>query len=226
MRCYLLSLSNQNGGGSGSTTIPVTLPVNTVIRISKWMSDKFHIVSKVDSAKNRKVARGNIYWCEFGENIGSEQCRRRPAVVLQNNPANRSSPNVIVAPITNTRDNNSSVYPLGRPVSSPLQGHVLLGNVVTVSKARLGDYIDKLDPKTEMPNVEKALYNAFGVAHKIEKTEKQLERTTKHLEDVKKVRNEAQDSLRDIKKALSLPNEADNATILVEIEKLKNIEKD
>lgn len=222
--------STASGTGSGApapptTTTPVMLPSDTVIRLSKWMGDKFYLVGKVASARNRKVKRGYVYWCEFGENIGSEQCRKRPAIVLQNDPANDSSPNVIVAPITNTSRVNGSIVPLSRAAGSPLTGHVLLGNIVTVSKARLGGYIDKLDPITEMPLVEKALYNSLGVAAQIEKTEKQLERTTKHLADVKTTRNEAIDSLRDIRKALALPTNADRATILKEIEKLQNPEE-
>lgn len=215
-----MPLPNPSGGGSGSTPVPM-IKSSTVIRLSKWMGDKFRLVGNVDSAKSRKVSRGHVYWCEFGENIGSEQCRRRPAVILQNNPANRSSPNVIVAPITNTSDSNSSVVPLTRPVGSPLTGNVLLGNVVTVSKARLGEYIDKLDSVTEMPLVEKALYNSLGVAQQIEKTEKQLVRTTEYLEKTKVIRNEGQDSLKEIRKALSLPFDADRAAILTEIEQLK-----
>jgi len=82
-----------------------------------------------------------------------------------------------------------------------------------------------LDPTTEMPKVEKALYNSFGVAAKIEKTEKQLERTNTHLAEVKATRNEAIDSLRDIRKALALPTNANRATILEEIEKLKKPEE-
>lgn len=215
------STTSTGTGGSGSTPPPSTLPTSTVIKLSRWMSEKFYLLSKVSKAKNRKVKRGNVYWCEFGENVGSEQCLKRPAVILQNDNANFSSPNVVVAPITNTADKNSSVYPLARPTGSPLQGHVLLGNIVTVSKARLGDYIDRLDAKTEMPGVEKALYNALGVGQQIEKTEKQLERTSKYLEEVKKTRNDAQDSLKAIREALALPKEADTATIMTEIVKLK-----
>jgi len=222
--------STTTGVGSGSTptpptTAPVMLPSDTVIRLSKWMGDKFYLVGKVANATNRKVKRGHVYWCEFGENIGSEQCRKRPAIVLQNDSANNSSPNVIVAPITSTSRINGSIVSLSRDASSPLKGQVLLGNVVTVSKARLGSYIDKLDPTTEMPKVEKALYNSFGVAAKIEKTEKQLERTNTHLAEVKATRNEAIDSLRDIRKALALPTNANRATILEEIEKLKKPEE-
>lgn len=213
----------QNQGNQGQQNqVPFAMPVSTSIRLSKWLGDKFRLMSKVDSARSRRIHRGQIYWCQFGENIGSEQCQRRPAVVLQHNPANRTSPNTIVAPITNSGDSNSAVYPLNRPDTSPVKGHVLLGNIVTVSKARLGDYIDKLDAKTEMPGVEKALFHSLGVAEIFNKQEAKIKRIEGHLERAKGERNTAQDELKDIREFLGLDVSADGKMI---IEKVKSIKK-
>lgn len=209
---------NPSRGSSGAHM----MPVSTSIRLSKWLSEKFRLMSKVESAKRRKVKRGQVYWCEFGENIGSEQCQKRPALILQNDSANFSSPNTIVAPITNTADSNASVFPLNRPPGSPIQGHVLLGNVVTISKARLGDMICTLDAKTEMPGIESALHNAVGTAPGFEALKTKLADKEQFLERVKKDRNEAQDNLTSIKEALNLPDDAEIEAIFVEIEKLKN----
>lgn len=181
-------------------------------------------MSKVHNAKRRKLKRGQVYWCEFGENIGSEQCQKRPAVVLQNDSANFSSPNTIVAPITNTADSNASVCSLNRPANSPVQGYVLLGNIVTVSKARLGDYICKLNEHTEIPGVEKALHNAIGTAPKIDKLEKKLQDREDFLKTVKEDRNKAQDDLAAIRESLGLPVNAETTDIMSEIDNLKEIE--
>ena len=41
------------------------------------------------------VRRGEIYWLQLAEGIGSEQAGRRPAIVIQNDIGNRSSPTTI-----------------------------------------------------------------------------------------------------------------------------------
>lgn len=199
----------------------MTLPFNDVIKVSQWMTKKFRLIKNVNAATRRKPRRGQVYWCEFGENVGSEQSERRPALILSNNPSNQSSPNVIVAPITNTASANASVYPLARPTTSPIQGNVLLANIKTISKARLGDLIDELDANTEMPKVEDAMYNALGVAHKFKTLQQQLDRTTKHLDSVKKARNLAQDILKEIEVELGLAEGATKEDILAKIQELK-----
>ncbi|CUX95625.1 MULTISPECIES: type II toxin-antitoxin system PemK/MazF family toxin [Bacillus] len=199
----------------------MTLPFDDVIKVSTWLTKKFRLIKKAPSAKKRLVYRGQVYWCEFGENVGSEQSDRRPALILSNNPANKTSPNVIVAPITNTSSTNPSVFPLNRSATSPLQGNVLLANIKTLSKARLGDLIDTL-PKSEMPGIEKALFNAIGVAGKIDTLEKQLQRTSKHLEKTKEERNEAQDTLKQIAISLNLDESASGDDIIKKIERLSS----
>lgn len=196
----------------------MTLPYNDVINMSKWMTKKYQLIRKVPSASKRKVLRGQVYWCEFGENVGSEQCLRRPALILSNNPSNKTSPNVIVAPITNTASNNGSVFPLNRGQGSPLTGNVLLANIKTISKARLGDHIDDLDDKTEMPGVEDALFNSLGIASRFNKLEKQLQSTNNHLKNVKNARNTAQDGIKEIAKALKLKEDATIQEILKKIQ--------
>lgn len=198
----------------------MTLPFDDVIKVSTWLTKKYRLIKKVPTAIRRTVYRGQVYWCEFGENVGSEQSERRPALILSNNPANRSSPNVLVAPITNTTSSNPSVFPLNRPVGSPLQGNVLLANLKTVSKARLGDLIDTLDENTEMPGVEKALYNATGVAGKIDALERKYQRTSRQLETTKKQRNDAQDNLKKIATSLDMDDTSNIDDIL---EKIKAI---
>lgn len=204
----------------------MTLPLTDVVKVSKWLSQKFRLIKNVNSAKNRKVLRGQVYWCEFGENIGSEQSEKRPALILSNNPSNKTSPNVIVAPITNTANANPSVHPLTRPATSPLKGNVLLANIKTVSKARLGDFIDTLDPKTEMPGVEDAMFNALGVANKFQNLQNQLDRTNKHLDSVKKARNTAQDKLKEITDALGLNENASAKDILDKIQEANKSKTD
>jgi mRNA interferase MazF len=46
------------------------------------------------------IARGDMVWCDFNPVVGSEQAGIRPAVVVQNDAANRSSPCTVVVPFT------------------------------------------------------------------------------------------------------------------------------
>lgn len=47
------------------------------------------------------VARGEVWWADFGEPVGSEPGYRRPAVVVSSDRFNRSRiATVVVAPIT------------------------------------------------------------------------------------------------------------------------------
>lgn len=44
--------------------------------------------------------RGDIYYVDFGQNIGCKQSGIRPAVIVSNNKANEHSPVVTVVPLT------------------------------------------------------------------------------------------------------------------------------
>ena len=67
------------------------------LQFIKWANRKFKL-----SVCGRKytVAQKEIYNCDLGINIGSEQSDYRPVVVLQNNFGNKSGNTTIIAPIT------------------------------------------------------------------------------------------------------------------------------
>jgi mRNA interferase MazF len=46
------------------------------------------------------IARGDVVWCDFNPVVGSEQAGIRPAIVVLNDRANRSSPCTVVVPFT------------------------------------------------------------------------------------------------------------------------------
>lgn len=60
--------------------------------------------------------RGEIYYCDLGQNKGSEQNGIRPVLVVSNNIGNRHSSIVQVAPITSQKKN-------------PLPTHVILTEI-------------------------------------------------------------------------------------------------
>mgnify|MGYP001016554742 CR=1 FL=1 len=70
-----------------------------------------------------KIRRGCVYWVDFDPVIGSEQGKRRPALVIQNNLGNLTSDTTVVIAITSQVP--SKEYPMhvhltleGRPSSS------------------------------------------------------------------------------------------------------------
>lgn len=133
-----------------------------------WLKDKLYLNAIATTAKNRAITRGQVYRCKLGIGIGSEECKDRPCVVLQHNSANKSSPNTIVAPITHTASTLPIVVPISPQTDSSgriiLDGNVLLGNIICVSKARLGDYITNLSPD-EMKAVDKAISLSLDIHH-------------------------------------------------------------
>ena len=114
----------------------------------EWFKNKLYLNAIAPAAKNRIIYRGQVYRCNLGIGVGSEECKERPCVILQYNSANRTSPNTVVAPITHTTSALPIVVPIAEKKDSSgkliLDGNVLLGNITCVSKARLGDYITDL----------------------------------------------------------------------------------
>lgn len=99
-----------------------------------------------------KVKRGEVYLCDFGENLEQELNGKRYAIIIQNDDGNEHSPNTIVLPCTTQHKNNLPVHYIFRfssenmveysnaRVSSKI--NVALGeNITTVSKSRLTNYL-------------------------------------------------------------------------------------
>ena len=132
----------------------------------EWTKTLLFLDTNVDNAAKRRVKRGQVYDCNLGYGIGCDENKKRPCVILQYDSANISSSNTIVAPITHTESAVPVVVPIAEQKDSDgnitLDGNVLLGNVVCVSKARLGDYKGKLT-SAEMKRVDEALAKSIGL---------------------------------------------------------------
>lgn len=119
-------------------------------------------------AKARTIAypqRGAVYLVAFDPAAGAEIQKTRPAVVLQNDPANRSSPVTIVAAITSNLAR--ATYATAVPMKAPEGGLradsvVLLNQVRTVDKARLKKRLGVLSPET-MRRIDLALKVSLGL---------------------------------------------------------------
>jgi mRNA interferase MazF len=116
----------------------------------------------------KPVKRGEIYFAEFTDTVGSEQRGHRPVLILSNDTGNIHSPTVVVAAITG-RDKKPLpthyLLPIGNGLD--IQSHVLLEQLRTVDKVRLQNCIGRLDDET-MKGVDRALAVNVGLAYEEE----------------------------------------------------------
>ncbi|MFF2531418.1 type II toxin-antitoxin system PemK/MazF family toxin [Brevibacillus sp. NPDC058079] len=129
----------------------------TVYQAQKYRTEML-VASTGDRVKNimkenkkRKITpyRGQVWTCDFGQNVGGEINGIRPCLVIQYNDANRLSRNTIVLPLDTSNDYPGAIYvPLeeGDVISlgGYLKGYVIVDQVQVISKARLGRRIAKL----------------------------------------------------------------------------------
>jgi len=57
------------------------------------------------------IHKGDVFYADLGENVGSEQNGIRPVLVIQNDLGNKFSPTLIVSPLT-TKNKNSHWQPM------------------------------------------------------------------------------------------------------------------
>ncbi len=119
-------------------------------------------------AKATKVIlpqRGEVYLVSLDPTAGAEIKKTRPAVVVQNDPANRRSPIIIVAAVTSQFE--EPLYPTEVLVRAPDGGLtadsvVLLNQIRSVDKGRLVRRLGVLKPET-MKEVDRALLLSLGL---------------------------------------------------------------
>lgn len=186
-----------------------------------WVKDAIILNNRATSAKNRKVRRGQVYRCNFGVGIGSEMRKDRPAVILQNDPANKSSGNTIVAPITHDEDDLPCMVPIAPVYESDgitlkLDGQVNTANLMCVSKARLGDYVSDIS-STDMKKIDEALAKTVALMPYYSSLTKKLEDKMQYVNRLKTERNAAQD---DLKRICDLVGAEDTSTALLKIKEI------
>ena len=94
------------------------------------------------------VKRGDIYYADLRQVVGSEQGGVRPVLIIQNDMGNRYSPTVICAAITSKM--NKAKLPTHIALNSEDYGIVkdsviLLEQVRTIDKSRLREKVCHLD---------------------------------------------------------------------------------
>lgn len=110
-----------------------------------------------------QIKRGEIYYANLCPIVGSEQGGIRPVVILQNNKGNLHSRTTIVAAITGELDKqNLPTHVIFKSDCMKKESMVLLEQIRTIDKSRLGRFVGTMDSKT-MKRVDKAILISFGL---------------------------------------------------------------
>lgn len=102
-------------------------------------------------AKITPPKRGEVYLVNLDPPLGSEIKKTRPALIIQNDVANRHSPITIVAAITSKFDDN--LYPAEVEISAGEGGLkqnsvVLLNQIRSIDRQRLAKKLGKIKDST------------------------------------------------------------------------------
>ena len=114
---------------------------------------------------NETYLRGDMYYADLGDGIGSEQKGCRPVLIIQNNTGNKHSPTVIVAAISSKVGVKAKLpthYYIGAASGLQMPSIVLLEQLRTIDKLRLDTYIGRL-PDQHIRGVNHALAISVGL---------------------------------------------------------------
>lgn len=106
------------------------------------------------------MKRREVWWVNFDPSVGGEIRKKRPAVIVSNNPANKFLNRVQVVPLT-SRTNR--LYPSeALVVFDGNQGKAMADQLATVSKSRLFQRAGVLSVE-DMRAVERAIKIQLGL---------------------------------------------------------------
>lgn len=95
-----------------------------------------------------RILRGDVLWADLDPVRGREQADRRPVVVLSEDVFNQRSGTVIALAVTSQEP--TAGYPLTLEIGSarlPKRSWVKIGQIRTLSSARLGRRLGRLSPE-------------------------------------------------------------------------------
>lgn len=149
-----------------------------------WVKRAFYLNTTVANAQKRACKRGYVYECDLGVGVGSEMQKNRPCIVISNNGANKSSPNVTIIPITHDNSTLPCMVPLKTYTdangNTVLDGSANTSCIACVSKARLGNMIIQLDKK-DLSAVEDSLEASLGMTHRTESLKQEITRLKNYI---------------------------------------------
>ena len=116
--------------------------------------------------------RGDMFYADLPQGVGSEQSGYRPVIILQNDVGNKHSTTVIVAPLTSVSHAKAKLpthYTMKAENGLEKPSIVLLEQIHTIDKQRLQRYIGKASDKA-LAGIEYALAISLGFIDPVTKT--------------------------------------------------------
>jgi mRNA interferase MazF len=100
------------------------------------------------------MKRGEVWWVEFDPAVGSEIRKKRPALIVSNDAANRNLARVVVLPLTS---NTSRLYPgEARVTVDGQESKVMADQIMASDKSRLKGQLGVIS-KADMAAAEDAM---------------------------------------------------------------------
>ena len=116
----------------------------------------------------QEIRRGDIFFADLGQGVGSEQMGKRPVAVLQNDIGNKFSSTVIIAAITsNGKDFVTHLIIDGPKCGLKMDSAIELEQIRTIDKRRLREKIGHIPPEV-MELVNEKLDISLGRETKVE----------------------------------------------------------
>lgn len=112
--------------------------------------------------ENRRFFKGEVYWVNFPEAMGSVQGGMHPAIITSNNLFNKHAPVVQVSSITSKCKESPVHVPVGEEVGLEKQSWILIEQDTTIPKELIGYRIGKCNNETLL-KVEEALLFQKGI---------------------------------------------------------------
>ncbi len=119
---------------------------------------------KIHKGYSKAVCRGDVFYADLNPVAGSEEGGIRPVVVIQNDTGNRYSSTLIAAVTTRTRKRRLPTHVFVKASSGglPADSIIMLEQIRTIDKVRLGQYLGHLDDET-MKRIDRAAGRSIGL---------------------------------------------------------------